>query len=85
MLRRFVNFLGLASYYRRYIWDIAKPLHNLTQKQVQFNWSEQCEAAFNTLKEKLIQAPVLVYLQFDAKSFPFVLQTDASSVGVLAS
>lgn len=56
------RFLGLASYYRRYILgfsDVAKPLHNLTQKQIQFNWSNQCETAFNMLKKQLVQAPVL--------------------------
>ena len=79
------KFLGLASYYRRYILGfshIAKPLHTLTQKQVSFNWSDECEAAFNTLKEKLVDAPVLSYPQFDKNSPPFVLQTDASAVGV---
>ena len=79
------KFLGLASYYRRYILGfshIAKPLHTLTQKQVSFNWSDECEAAFNTLKEKLVDAPVLAYPQFDKNSPLFVLQTDASAVGV---
>ena len=79
------KFLGLASYYRRYILGfshIAKPLHTLTQKQVSFNWSDECEAAFSTLKEKLVDAPVLAYPQFDKNSPLFVLQTDASAVGV---
>ena len=79
------KFIGLASYYRRYIQgfsDIAKPLHNLTLKQAQFVWSDECDKAFNTLKNKLVQAPVLAYPQFDLTSPVFVLQTDASSVGV---
>ena len=79
------KFIGLASYYRRYIQgfsDIAKPLHNLTLKQAQFIWSDECDEAFNTLKTKLVQAPVLAYPQFDRTSPVFVLQTDASSVGV---
>ena len=79
------KFIGLASYYCRYIQgfsDIAKPLHNLTQKQTQFTWSDECSTAFNTLKNKLIQAPVLAYPQFDLTSPVFILQTDASSVGV---
>ena len=41
------KFLGLVSYYHSYIHrfaEIAKPVHNLTEKQlVQFNWSDQCE------------------------------------------
>ena len=79
------KFLGLASYYRRYILgfsDIAKPLHNLTHKQVPFNWSDACQTAFDTLKQTLVDAPVLAYPQFDEKSPLFVLQTDASSMGV---
>ena len=78
------KFLGLASYYHQYILgfsDIVKPLHNLTQKQVPFNWSDECETAFDTLKQKLVDAPVLAYPQFDKKSSLFVLQTDASSMG----
>ena len=62
------KFIGLASYYRRYIQgfsDIAKPLHNLTQKQTQFVWSDECDKAFNMLKNKLVQAPILAYPQFN--------------------
>ena len=79
------KFIGLASYYRRYIQgfsDIAKPLHSLTLKQAQFVWSDDCDKAFSTLKKKLVQAPVLAYPQFDLTAPVFVLQTDASSVGV---
>ena len=79
------KFIGLASYYRRYIQgfsDIAKPLYNLTQKQTQFVWSDECDKAFNMLKNKLVQAPILAYPQFNLRSPVFVLQTDASAVGV---
>ena len=58
------SFLGLASYYRRYIHqfaEIAGPLHHLTNKGVPFIWSGTCQAAFVQLKEKLTQAPVLTY------------------------
>ena len=79
------RFLGLASYYRRYICQfsyIAAPLHSLTQKHVEFVWTPNCQTAFTTLKEKLMQAPILVYPRFDSDAPPFILQTDASSVGV---
>ena len=84
------QFIGLASYYRRYIKnfaDIANPLHKLTQKMpdpknVPFVWTEECAAAFTTLKCKLIQAPILGYPQFTTSTSPFVLQTDASAVGL---
>ena len=79
------KFLGLASYYRRYILhfsDIAKPLHQLTQKDAKFTWSHEHIHAFNILKQKLAQAPILAYPQFGKNSPPFVLQTNTSSVGL---
>ena len=48
------QFIGLESCYRRYIAEIANPLHNLTQKNVAFVWTEACAAAFTTLKCKLV-------------------------------
>ena len=79
------QFLGLASYYLRYIAkfaDIASPLHNLTKKDVPFSWNPVCTEAFNQLKDKLTQAPVLAFPQFTTDAPPFLLQTDASAVGV---
>ena len=71
------KFIGLASYYRCYILhfsDIAKPLHLLTQKDTTFTWTDEHAYAFETLKEKLAQASILAYPQFD-KALPlFVLQ-----------
>ena len=55
------QFLGLASYYRRYVLkfaEIACPLNNLMQKGMSFLWPSDCEQAFLYIKEKLIQAPV---------------------------
>ena len=79
------SFLGLASYYRRYIHrfaEIAAPLHQLTNKGVQFEWSESCQSAFNQLKKKLTEAPVLAYPQFGPSTEQFILQTDASATGI---
>ena len=61
------QFLGLASYYRRYIQHfshIAALLHALTQKNAMFSWTESCQQAFTTLKATLAQPPVLTYPQF---------------------
>ena len=78
------QFLGLASYYRRFVpgfaW-IASPLHALTKKGVPFCWTTACEAAFCQLKELLCQAPVLAYPQFGPDK-NFVLETDASGAGL---
>ena len=62
--------------------DIAAPLHNLTKKDVPFSWNPVCTEAFNQLKDKLPQAPVLAFPQFTADAPPFLLQTDASAVGL---
>ncbi|GJY06079.1 putative reverse transcriptase domain-containing protein [Tanacetum coccineum] len=59
------SFLGLAGYYRRFIENfskIAKFLTILTQKCKTFNWGEEHESAFQTLKDKLCNAPVLALL-----------------------
>ncbi|GJS84263.1 putative reverse transcriptase domain-containing protein [Tanacetum coccineum] len=53
------QFLGLASYYRRFIKrfsKIAMPMTKLTQKSVKFYWGEKEEAAFQLLKQKLCSA-----------------------------
>ena len=76
------SFLGLASYYRRFIEGyatIAKPLHSLTGKNVPFSWTQQCQEAFMELKERLTTSPVLVFPDYTR---PFILETDASGVGL---
>ena len=57
-------FLGLAGYYRRFIpafASLAAPLNALTKGGVKFEWTQQHQVAFDTLKEKLCQAPILEY------------------------
>ena len=79
------QFLGLASYYRRYIShfsDIAEPLNSLTQKGAQFAMTKECIDAFATLKQHLVQAPILAYPRFEPQASEFMLQTDASAVGL---
>ena len=77
------SFLGLASYYRRYISnfaDIAAPLHHLTDKGVPFVWDAECQSAFDLLKTRLTQALVLRYPDYSDSTFQ--LLTDASAVGL---
>ena len=52
------------------------------QKGVQFSWTSECQSAFSILKERLMQAPILAYPRFDSEASPFLLQTDASAVGI---
>ncbi|XP_057548074.1 uncharacterized mitochondrial protein AtMg00860-like [Amaranthus tricolor] len=56
------SFLGLAGYYRRFVKDFSKivqPMTKLMRKEVRFQRSIECEAAFQKLKERLTTAPVL--------------------------
>lgn len=77
------SFLGLASYYRRFIQDfaeIAAPLHRLTAKTTEkFKWTPECDRAFRVLKEKLVSAPVLAFPCFGEE---FVVDCDASDYGL---
>uniref|UniRef100_A0A669E189 Gypsy retrotransposon integrase-like protein 1 n=1 Tax=Oreochromis niloticus TaxID=8128 RepID=A0A669E189_ORENI len=75
------SFLGLASYYRRFVRGfscIAAPLFHLLQKSVTFQWTAGCQVPFTSLQEALVGAPVL---SPPDPTLPFVLDTDASSVG----
>ena len=76
------SFLGLASYYRRFIRNfaaIAKPLREATCKDVKFQWTPEMQATFDILKEKLTTAPVLVSPNFKLQ---FVFQNEASKDGL---
>ncbi|KAG7454924.1 hypothetical protein JOB18_033421, partial [Solea senegalensis] len=76
------SFLGLASYYRRFVRgfsSIAAPLFRLLQKECVFSWSPECQQAFDTLQRALTESPVLVPPD---PALPFVLDTDASNVGL---
>ena len=78
------QFIGLASYYRRFVPGFAKiaaPLHALTKKDVPFNWTPQCDEAFCKLKDLLVTAPVLAYPHFGSDK-EFILETDASGLGL---
>ena len=56
------SFLGLASYYRRFIKAFSlhcAPLNKLLQKEEPFHWTEKCDEAFAKWKSCLTQAPIL--------------------------
>ncbi|KAK7092164.1 hypothetical protein V1264_009758 [Littorina saxatilis] len=77
-------FLGLAGFYRRYVPNfaaIALPLTELTRKICanKVQWTELCEESFNSLRQILSQQPVICLPDL---SQPFVLQTDASDIGL---
>jgi len=76
------SFLGLASYYRKFIKNFAKiaaALTNLLKKSAMtYEWEGACDKAFETLKGILVKAPVLKLLDFDKD---FEIHSDASDGG----
>ena len=76
------SFLGLAGYYRRFVEgfsSIASLLTRLTQKNVKFQWSDDCEKKFSELKTRLTTTPVLTLPE---GSDGYVIYCDASRVGL---
>lgn len=74
--------IGLISYYRRFVpkfATIASPLHKFTNENQPFIWNEECEHTFQLLKSKLMSPPILSY---PTSHDPFILDTDASDVGI---
>jgi hypothetical protein len=72
------SFLGFGNFYRRFVREysrITRPLYNLTKKDVPFVWSSACQAAFEKLKKRLINAPILRYYSPDRET---QIETDAS-------
>jgi hypothetical protein len=81
-LRQIRSFLGLASYYRRFIPDfsrIAKPMTELLMKGAKFDWGQKFEDAFHALRQHLTIAPLLA--QPDSGK-PFDVYCDASGTGL---
>ena len=81
------SFLGLCSYYRRFVESfatVASPLHALTGKVRSFVWTEDCQRAFEELKRRLTSAPILAMPADEGK---YILDADAShaSIGAVLS
>jgi len=74
----------MVGFYARFIPEFsqhAAPLHALKEKGCQFNWTDQHQVAFDTLKKALSEAPVLQIPDFSGE---FVLVTDASDLAISA-
>ncbi len=88
-VREVRSILGLCSYYRKFVKDfskIAKPLNELLkknkdnkEKNPKIEWNEERQEAFEILKQKLIEAPILQSPNFNKE---FILITDASGIGL---
>ncbi|GKA69483.1 reverse transcriptase domain-containing protein [Tanacetum coccineum] len=76
------SFLGHAGFYQRFINDfskISRPMTHLLEKNTPFIFSNECIQAFETLKKKLTEAPILIALDWD---LPFELMCDASDFAI---
>ena len=76
------QFLGSAGFFRSFIpkfSQIARPLFQLTKKDVKFVWTTECQMSFDQLKRRLTEAPVLRY---PAQHLPYELHTDSSKIGL---
>lgn len=76
------GFLGLTRYCRKFIQHygmITRPLTELLKKGHLFQWNSQIEDAFQLLKQRMVQDPVLVVPNFE---LPFVLEIDVSDYGI---
>ena len=75
-------FLGMMGYYRRFIENFSKiglPLFQLLKKETPFIWTNSCQNSFDTLKAKLILAPILLHPDYTKE---FLVQTDASCMAI---
>lgn len=81
------RFAALTNYYRKFIQNyslIVQPLNKLTRKRVPFEWSRECEGAFQELKSKLTKQPILKYPDF-AKPFCVTVDASKSACGAVLS
>ena len=75
------SFIGLVSYYRRFVPSfskIASPITSLTRKDTPFDWGVKQQQAFEELKARLISAPIIAHFDVSRET---LLQTDASAFG----
>jgi hypothetical protein len=81
-VRGIKSFIRMVGYYRRFIEGfskIARPMIALLAKKVEFKWTPACQKSFETLKEKLTTAPVLILPDVHK---PFSVYCDASYTGL---
>ncbi|XP_030286082.1 uncharacterized protein K02A2.6-like [Sparus aurata] len=76
------SFLGLLNYYGRFMQNLSmqlRPLHELLKRECVWEWTSECEAAFKSAKQQLLQSTLVVH--YDTRK-PLKLACDASPYGV---
>ena len=81
-VKKIRRFVGLASYYSRFInhfSQLSAPLTSLTRKNQKFKWNADAQKSFEIIKEKLSEPPVLVHPDYNKQ---FILSCDASNISL---
>lgn len=81
-VKQLQSFLGMCNFYRKFIENyskIARPLYEATSKSTSFTWGAKQDEAFNTLKKKMIETPVLIHFNPNEEC---ELRTDACGYGI---
>ena len=76
------SFLGMVNYYGKFIPKLTgklHPLYSFLKNDSKWNWSAQCDQAFDEIKSLLVQALVLVHYN---PKLPLRLAEDASNYGI---
>ena len=71
-------FLGFGNFYQHFIWrfsELARPLNDLLKKDRKFDWTDECQLAFDMLKKRFTEEPVLM---MPDQTKPFQIEADAS-------
>jgi len=70
-VRELLQYLGVASWYRRFVPDFAiivKPLNDLLRKRNKWVWTKEHQTAFEEVKARLVAHPVLTCPDFDSST-----------------
>jgi len=76
------SFLGITGYYRRFVEGFSKlalPIIRLLQKTNKFEWTTECEDAFQELKKRMVSAPILAIPEGNEG---FIIYSDSSRMGL---
>jgi hypothetical protein len=74
--------LGHTRYYRKFIKvyaQITKPMEKLLRKDTKYQWNDECQQGLDTLKEKMVTAPILVFRDWEKT---FHVHVDASTIAL---
>jgi hypothetical protein len=80
MLKQTQSFLGFGNFYWKFISHyskLARPLNDLMKKDKKFEWTTECQGAFDTMKKRFTEVPVLL---MPDQSKPFQIESDTSKV-----